>query len=266
MAVQNTLAKKKETSKNEVIFEANGTKVTLSPEIVRNYLVSGDKERVTMQEVVMFINLCRYNGLNPWLKEAYCIKYGNEPATIVPSKDAFMKRAETSPQFDGYRAGVVVCDEENGVIERREGSMVLKNETLIGGFAEVFRKDREHSYISEVSFDEYAGRKKDGSLNRQWSSKPGTMIRKVALVQALREAFPQVMSGTYFAEEQGVAEPIEAINYAQQPVDIPDDTGDPAPALPQKNERADMIHEAVNSAADPVPVSVQENKQMSFFE
>lgn len=266
MAVQNTLAKKKEVTRNEVTFDANGTKVTLSPEIVRNYLVSGDKERVTMQEVVMFINLCRYNGLNPWLKEAYCIKFGNEPATIVPSKDAFMKRAETSPQFDGYKAGVVVCDEETGLVDRREGSMVLKNEILIGGFAEVFRKDRNHSYISEVSFDEYAGRKKDGSLNRQWSSKPGTMIRKVALVQALREAFPQVMSGTYFAEEQGVSEPIEVANYAQQPMDVPNDPVEPTPALPQQNDRMDVITDRPVKEPEPVQAKENENKQMSFFE
>ena len=262
MAVQNTLAKKKDGGKNEVAFEANGTKVTLSPEIVRNYLVSGDKERVTMQEVVMFINLCRYNGLNPWLREAYCIKYGNEPATIVPSKDAFMKRAEMSAQFDGYKAGVVVCDEESGVVDRREGSMVMKGEVLLGGFAEVFRKDRAHSYKAEVSFDEYAGRKKDGSLNRQWNSKPGTMIRKVALVQALREAFPQVMSGTYFAEEQGVEEPIEAVNYAQQP--IPEENLEeqqPAPMLPPPNARQDLVQDINNLVMD----QVQESKQMSFF-
>lgn len=27
----------------------------------------------------MFLNLCRYNHLNPWLKEAYLIKYGDKP-------------------------------------------------------------------------------------------------------------------------------------------------------------------------------------------
>ena len=69
----------------------------LSPQIVRDYLVSGDKERVSMQEIVMFINLCKFNGLNPWLREAYCIKYGNEPATMVTGKEAFEKRAENHP-------------------------------------------------------------------------------------------------------------------------------------------------------------------------
>ena len=77
-------------------------------------------------------------------------------------------------------------------------------EKIVGGWAEVWRKDRAHSYRAEVSFDEYAGRKSNGELNRQWASKPATMIKKVALAQALREAFPQDIGAMYIAEEQGV--------------------------------------------------------------
>lgn len=223
MAVQNRLAKTTTatTKKNEVVFMANGTQVTLTPETVKNYLVSGDKERVTMQEIVMFINLCKFNGLNPWLKEAYCIKYGTEPATIVPAKDAFMKRAETNPEFDGYKAGLILFDEESGELTYREGSFFMKGEVLVGGYAEVFRKDRTHPYRAEVSFEEYAGKKKDGTLNRQWGSKPATMIRKVALVQALREAFPSNLGGMFTAEEQGVDEPID-IPYTEVPQEQPE--------------------------------------------
>ncbi len=35
------------------------------------------------------------------------------------------------------------------------------------------------------------------------------MIRKVALVHALREAFPGTLGGMYSAEERGVEEPID---------------------------------------------------------
>lgn len=217
MAVQNTLAPKKEAKiKNEIVFNANGTQVRLTPDTVKNYLVSGDKDKVTMQEVVMFMNLCKFNGLNPWLKEAYLIKYGNEPATIVAGKDAFTKRAEGNPNFDGYKAGLILTDENMEEITYREGSFKLPNEVLVGGYAEVYRKDRDHSYRAEVTFEEYAGRKKDGSLNRQWASKPTTMIRKVALVQALREAFPGTLGGMYSPEEQGVEEPID-VPYVEQP-------------------------------------------------
>lgn len=217
MAVQNTLAPKKETKiKNEIVFNANGIQVRLTPDTVKNYLVSGDKDKVTMQEVVMFMNLCKFNGLNPWLKEAHLIKYGNEPATIVAGKDAFTKRAEGNPNFDGYKAGLILTDENMEEITYREGSFKLPNEVLVGGYAEVYRKDRDHSYRAEVTFEEYAGRKKDGTLNRQWASKPTTMIRKVALVQALREAFPGTLGGMYSPEEQGVEEPID-VPYVEQP-------------------------------------------------
>ena len=37
------------------------------------------------------------------------------------------------------------------------------------------------------------------------------MIRKVAQVQALREAFPDTLGGLYTADEQGVDEPTDMI-------------------------------------------------------
>lgn len=208
MAITNSLAAKKKTSEtNNAIakFQANGMEVKLTPNMVKSYLVSGNAEDVTDQEVAMFINLCKYSGLNPWLKEAYLVKYSkNSPATLVTGKEAFMKRAESNPQFNGFEAGVIVADQETGDITYRPGTMKLANENLIGGYASVWRKDRDHAVRIEVSFDEYAGKKSDGSVNGQWSSKPATMIRKVALVQALREAFPTNLGGMYAAEEQGV--------------------------------------------------------------
>lgn len=57
MAVSNSLAKKAETKEQVVEYMAGGMAVKLTPSIVRNYLVSGDKERVTIQEVAMFMNL-----------------------------------------------------------------------------------------------------------------------------------------------------------------------------------------------------------------
>lgn len=156
----------------------------------------------------MFMNLCKFNSLNPWLKEAYLIKFGNEPATIVAGKESFTKKAEANPKFDGFEAGIIVVNEDQELVYRN-GSMKLPGETIVGGYAEVWRKDRSHSYREEVSFEEYAGRKKDGTLNRQWASKPATMIRKVALVHALREAFPGTLGGMYSAEERGVEEPID---------------------------------------------------------
>ena len=132
MAVANKLSKTTTQPKKDAIavFQANGMEVKLTASIVKNYLVSGDKDRITDQEVAMFINLCKYAGLNPWLKEAYCIKYGTEPATMVTGKEAFLKRAESMPDYDGMTAGIVVAD-QNGEIQYRSGSVKLPEEELI---------------------------------------------------------------------------------------------------------------------------------------
>lgn len=212
-------------TEGSVTYEANGMEVKLTPTLVRDYMVSGDKSKVTYQEVAMFMNLCKFSGLNPWLKEAYCIKYGNEPATLVVGKEAFQKRAESQPAYDGFEAGIIVQDDETGDIIYRKGTLRIPGEEIIGGYAEVWRKDKSHSTRTEVSFEEYVGRKKDGTLNSQWSKRPATMIRKVALVQALREAFPTSFGGMYTAEEQGKAEdftmPVEPQTVQQiEPADV----------------------------------------------
>lgn len=201
------LAKAKANSQT-VTYQAGGATVELSMSTVREYLVTGNKDAVTDKEIVMFINLCKFSGLNPWLREAYCIKYGSSPATMVAGKGAFEKRAESNPNYDGREAGIITYDSETGLTNYRNGSFRLPGEEIIGGWAEVYRKDRSHSTRVEVGFDEYCGRKSDGSVNGQWASKPATMIRKVALVQALREAFPGTYNGLYDAAEMNVDETV----------------------------------------------------------
>lgn len=215
---QNSLASKtqqNQSNKNELVYMAGGNQITLTPQVVRDYLVSGNKESVTLQEVVMFMNLCKYSGLNPWAREAYCIKYGNEPATMVVGQEAYQKRAESNASYDGIEAGIIVINASGEVIYRT-GTLKLPNEEIVGGWAEVYRKDRSHSTRMEVSFDEYAGRKKDGTLNGNWQKKPATMIRKVAKVQALREAFPSAFGGFYAAEEVGLDNEPEATFVANE--------------------------------------------------
>ena len=65
-------------------YEVNNEEVKLSPAMVRKYLVNGNG-KVTDQEVVMFMQLCRYQKLNPFLKEAYLVKFGNQAASIITS-------------------------------------------------------------------------------------------------------------------------------------------------------------------------------------
>lgn len=184
-------------------FTLEGGQV-LTADTVRNYLTSGDG-KVSDQEVIMFVELCKAQNLNPFVRDAYLIKMGdNYPAQIVVGKDVFIKRASANPNFNGMKAGIVVLDKD-GQIQEREGALKLPGEQLVGGWCEVYLKDKDYPTKSLVSFEEYAQKnKKTGQLNSMWSSKGATMIRKVAQSQALREAFPNELRGLYQQEEMGV--------------------------------------------------------------
>lgn len=156
------------------------------------------------QEAFMFLKLCQARGLNPFLKEVYLIKYGGGPATMVVGKDAFTRRAEEHPQFDGFKAGIIVKVGQEYELDYREGTFLMKGEELVGAWSEVYRKDRTHPFKNTVSRSEYD----TGKSN--WLKMPATMLRKVSLVQSLREAFASEFSGMYDQAEIADCEIVES--------------------------------------------------------
>lgn len=224
---QNQNAQKAEYT---VTYEVNGEQIKLTPSIVQQYIV-GDSGTITLPEFKFFTELCKARKLNPFLKEAYCIKFGNQPAQIVVSKDAILKRAIIHPDYDGMESGVIVL-KNDGSIEERRGTFYLREvEQLVGGWAKVYRKNWKYPTYCSVSFDEVANKKKDGTLNSNWAGKGATMVEKVAKVRALRETFIEDLSGMYEAEEMNVPAPEspsapsepEIITQAEpddQPIDV----------------------------------------------
>ena len=208
----------KEETKKEiaVVYEVDGEQIKLTPSIVQNYIVGTDAQ-ITMPEFKFFTSLCKARGLNPFLKEAYCIKYGKNPAQIVVGKDAVLKRAIKNPNYDGMESGVIVQNKETSEIIERKGTFYLhESESLVGGWAKVYRKDWQHPTYCSVGFDEVAQKKSDGSLNANWSGKGATMVEKVAKVRALRETFVEELGGMYEAEEMGVDLPNETAPQKQE--------------------------------------------------
>ena len=178
------------------IETAGGDHFSVSFEEVRHFICA----KATDAECKIFLETCRAYRLNPFTREAYLIHYDNKsdetPATIVLGKNCYLQMAERHPAYDGFEAGVIVLNESG--VEYREGSIVYEDEELLGGWAKVYRKDRSRPNYEEVKLGEYNTGK---SL---WASKPATMIRKVALVHALREAFPSTYGLTYDESEIGV--------------------------------------------------------------
>lgn len=193
--------------RGEVVqFSAQDIKARLCPNI-------DDKE------LALVLGLCKAQRLNPFNKDVYIIKYGNSPASIVTSKEVFTKRANANPDFEGFDAGIVYIN-GRGEVCTRDGSAVYKaaNEQLVGGWCRVYVKGRRPFY-DEVTLEEYSTGKSG------WAKMPATMIRKVALVHCLREAFPDDFQGLYAAEEMGKAgekaqameaQEVETVQQAQE--------------------------------------------------
>lgn len=189
----------------QATYEANGKPIKLTDTIIRKYLTrstsgNGKKAVATDQDIMMFLGLCKHQKLDPFINEAYLVKMSDDsPATIITSKDVFIKRAARNPAYNGKEAGIVVCNSDNAT-EKREGAILKKGEQLIGGWCSVYRKDQDHPITIAVDFNEYA-KKFGDKLMANWAKMPATMIRKVAVAQALREAFPDDCAGMYVSEE-----------------------------------------------------------------
>ena len=176
----------------------------LTPQDIINYI----NPRATEQEAYLFAEFCRRKGADPMTKQVYLAIFENERGernvSFIAGKEYFTEKAEAHPQFDGMRAGIFVRPKAGGELEHREGTFYLPSEeVLLGGWAEVYRKDRKVPMKAEVSLAEY------NNGRRNWGKMPATMIRKVAMVQALREAFPQNLGGMYDSAEMEQAGEIE---------------------------------------------------------
>ena len=157
-------------------------------QLIRDMFAKG----CTDNEFQVFMELANKYQLDPFCKQIWAVKYGNNPAQIFAGRDGFLAIAHRSGQFDGMQSDVTLND--NGDLE--------------SATAEVWRKDMTHSFKVTVSYKEYVS-----ATNPIWKSKPRTMICKVAEAQALRKAFS--VSGLYSPEE--IDEPVK---ITRKPSDI----------------------------------------------
>lgn len=212
------------------VYEADqGNEITLTSQIVRDMCAIGNSN-ITDREAYNFIQLCKAHRLNPFIKEAYLVKYGNN-ATIITGKDVFTKRAARNENCEGFRAGITLLNSAGQIIDR-EGSSLFPQigEVLLGGWAEVYMRGYQVPIKDTVSLAEYSTGKSG------WVKMPGTMIRKVALVHALREAMPEEFTGMYSAEEMDQA--TSGTNQPAQRYEPPAEPPNPVQAyeVPQEPE------------------------------
>lgn len=154
---------------------------------------------LTELEFIVFVEMGKLTGLNPFLKEIWAVKYDKtKSAQIFIGRDGYRKGAQRHPLYDFHSADAVYSNDEfvvdDGVVSHRYS--IKDRGVLKGAYCLVKRKGSTRATYVFVELDEY--NKKQST----WKDLPATMIKKVAETQALRMAFQELFGGTYSEYEQ----------------------------------------------------------------
>ena len=157
-------------------------------------------------DLEVFFHVAQRSGLDPFAKQIYMIERQGKQ-TIQTGIDGFRLIANRSARAAGEVFGepeTLWCGPD-GVWHD-----VWLNPNNPPAAAKVVVQKNGGTFSAVALFNEYAGRKRDGTVNSMWSSKPSIMLAKCAEALALRKAFPQDLSGIYSTEEMQSAEVVDA--------------------------------------------------------
>lgn len=179
-----------------VVTKERGTLQAVPDDVISSYLESfGNNLKPKHRN--QFIQICKAFQLNPFIREIYGIPYGDN-FNIIVGYEVYLKRAERS----GFLAGWRVWTEGEG--------------SGLKGCVEISRKDWTSPFVHEVYFSEY------NQNNSMWKSKPHTMIKKVAIAQGFRMAFPEELAGMpYTSDEIQVEHSQPTVVHECEPQDAP---------------------------------------------
>lgn len=175
---------------------------------VRQLLIAkGSKVQPTDAELMLFIRTAENIGADLVRGDIHLVKYSDSaPASIITGKDYFTKTARGLG--GSWKAGLII--QRGDQIIEEIGEFKLKTDILLGGWAEVKTVDGGE-FKSRVSLEEYS------SGQSTWKKMPATMIRKVALMHSLREAYPDRFRGVYDSSEMQQAIPqVDLVNAVEE--------------------------------------------------
>lgn len=147
-------------------------------------------------DCIKFLMMAQARRLNPFEGDAFMLGYDTKSGpkfSLITAHQAFLKRAELNPEYDGMESGVIVLrnDEDHSL----EGDYMWDDDKLMGAWAKVYFKNRTKPMHKRVKLSTFW---KDSPL---WKSNTAGMIVKCAEADALRSSFPTMLGGLYLKEE-----------------------------------------------------------------
>lgn len=201
------------------------TAETIDGKKIQEYLDAfGYANDLSQNEVKQFTEIAQAFQLNPFKREIYCIPYGEgekRRLSIITGYEVYLKRAERVGKLSGWKAwteGDVKFTEKTKDIKTKAGGIWHKPykaaEGNLRALVEIHRVDWNTPFVHEVYLDEYY------QDNEMWGSKPRTMLKKVAIAQAFRLAFPDEMGGMPYTRDELPDE----MGNVTEPLPVPDVT------------------------------------------
>lgn len=185
--------------------EDKNAQVTLTVAIVQSLLCVPTKQGAVCSagQAWKFAKMCQAKGLDPYEGDAFLVGYDTKHGPMfsqITAHQAFLKRAELHPEYNGMRSGVVVIDKSTKDVIEREGDMTLDSDILYGAWATVYFKTRAVPMYKRLKLTTFA------QTYGRWMADPAGMIVKCAEADALRSAFPTMLGGLYCGSEMGMPE------------------------------------------------------------
>jgi phage recombination protein Bet len=211
--------------------------ITLTIGIVRTLVANKTRSGAspTDEQLIRFIMLCKARRLNPFEGDAFMVGYDSKDGPVfnlITAHQAFLKRAEVNPEYDGMESGVIVWGRDEQYHDR-DGDFIHDGDVICGAWATVYFKNRTHPMRKRLNVGPF---RKD---NRIWNENPQGMIVKCAEADALRSSFPTLLGSLYIEEEmpafvENVATPLPSIRQSlKRPQSVEQQ---PAPEQPAEQD------------------------------
>jgi len=172
--------------------------------LIKRTICKPKERQATNDELALFVGQAKRTGLDPFAKQIYAIfrkSHGEEQMTIQTGIDGFRLIAERSGCYLG-KVSTLWCGEDEVWHE-------VWNSAKPPVAAKVTVRKVLQGHIVEIPavahWREYAATDYKGNLTPMWKNMGANQLAKCAEALALRQAFPNDLSGLYTSDEMAQA-------------------------------------------------------------
>ncbi len=220
--------------------------VQISIEDIKKYIAPS----ATDKELFLFMGIAKAYGLNPLKREIHFVKRKHkepdgrwvEVGTSIVGYEVYLKRAERTGKLDGWKCWI----EKDNIGEKAIVEIKRKDQTLPVRW-EVYRKE----FDTEKS---------------TWLKMPTFMLKKVAIAQGFRMAFPDDLGGMpYIPEEmphdkgRGVSEALPKGDVVDTPVEDVPPPVPPVSEYPEFDKPGDVPKLATKEQVQRIQILAKES-------